>query len=215
MLFRSLDEIEKAHPDVFNVLLQVLDDGRLTDNKGRTVDFKNTILIMTSNVGSDIIQGYMDRLPAVGQPGADPAEEMRAIATRRELLDECKEKVMDVLKTTVRPEFLNRIDEIIMFDPLTQNDIREILHIQMKQLQNRLSEEGVTIEFTKAFEDQMVTAGYDPAYGARPIKRLMQRELVNQLAKAILAGTVHKDSVIEVDVAGGQIVLNDRKSSNG
>ena len=206
-----LDEIEKAHPDVFNVLLQVLDDGRLTDNKGRTVDFKNTILIMTSNVGSDIIQGYMDRLPAVGKPGADPAEEMRAIATRRELLDECKEKVMDVLKTTVRPEFLNRIDEIIMFDPLTQNDIRDILHIQMKQLQNRLSEEGVTIEFTKAFEDHMVTGGYDPAYGARPIKRLMQRELVNQLAKAILAGTVHKDSVIEVDVVGGQIVLNDKK----
>ena len=206
-----LDEIEKAHPDVFNVLLQVLDDGRLTDNKGRTVDFKNTILIMTSNVGSDIIQGYMDRLPAVGKPGVDPAEEMRAIATRRELLDECKEKVMDVLKTTVRPEFLNRIDEIIMFDPLTQNDIRDILHIQMKQLQNRLSEEGVTIEFTKAFEDHMVTGGYDPAYGARPIKRFMQRELVNQLAKAILAGTVHKDSVIEVDVAGGQIVLNDKQ----
>ena len=206
-----LDEIEKAHPDVFNVLLQVLDDGRLTDNKGRTVDFKNTILIMTSNVGSDIIQGYMDRLPAVGKPGVDPAEEMRAIATRRELLDECKEKVMDALKTTVRPEFLNRIDEIIMFDPLTQNDIRDILHIQMKQLQNRLSEEGVTIEFTKAFEDHMVTGGYDPAYGARPIKRLMQRELVNQLAKAILAGTVHKDSVIEVDVAGGQIVLNDKQ----
>ena len=206
-----LDEIEKAHPDVFNVLLQVLDDGRLTDNKGRTVDFKNTILIMTSNVGSDIIQGYMDRLPAVGQPGADPAGEMRAIATRRELLDECKEKVMDVLKTTVRPEFLNRIDEIIMFDPLTQNDIRDILHIQMKQLQSKLSEEGVTIEFTKAFEDHMVTSGYDPAYGARPIKRLMQRELVNQLAKAILAGTVHKNSVIEVDAVGGQIVLNDKK----
>lgn len=206
-----LDEIEKAHPDVFNVLLQVLDDGRLTDNKGRTVDFKNTILIMTSNVGSDIIQGYMDRLPAVGKPGVDPAEEMRAIATRRELLDECKEKVMDVLKTTVRPEFLNRIDEIIMFDPLSQNDIREILHIQMRQLQNRLADEGVTIEFTKAFEDHMVTTGYDPAYGARPIKRLMQRELVNQLAKAILSGTVHKDSVIEVDAVGGQIVLNNKK----
>jgi len=206
-----LDEIEKAHPDVFNVLLQVLDDGRLTDNKGRTVDFKNTILIMTSNVGSDIIQGYMDRLPSVGRPGAEPAEEMRAIATRRELLDECKNKVMDVLKTTVRPEFLNRIDEIIMFDPLTQNDIREILHIQMRQLQNRLADEGVTIEFTKAFEDHMVTTGYDPAYGARPIKRLMQRELVNQLAKAILSGTVHKDSVIEVDAVGGQIVLNNKK----
>ena len=206
-----LDEIEKAHPDVFNVLLQVLDDGRLTDNKGRTVDFKNTILIMTSNVGSDIIQGYMDRLPSVGRPGAEPAEEMRAIATRRELLDECKNKVMDVLKITVRPEFLNRIDEIIMFDPLTQNDIREILHIQMRQLQNRLADEGVTIEFTKAFEDHMVTTGYDPAYGARPIMRLMQRELVNQLAKAILSGTVHKDSVIEVDAVGGQIVLNNKK----
>ncbi len=202
-----LDEIEKAHPDVFNVLLQVLDDGRLTDNKGRTVDFKNTILIMTSNVGSDIIQGYMDRLPAVGRPGADPAEEMNAVATRRNLLEECKSKVMDVLKATVRPEFLNRIDEIIMFDPLTQNDIRDILHIQMKQLQDKLSEEGVTVRFTKAFEDYMVTGGYDPAYGARPIKRLMQRELVNQLAKAILAGTVHKDSTIEVDAASGQIVL--------
>ena len=163
-----LDEIEKAHPDVFNVLLQVLDDGRLTDNKGRTVDFKNTILIMTSNAGSEIIQGYMERLPQVGLPGADPMEEMKAIARRRETLDECKDKVMDVLKMTVRPEFLNRIDEIIMFDPLTRGDIREILHIQMRQLQDKLSEEGVTIEFTQAFEDWMVEGGYDPAYGARP-----------------------------------------------
>lgn len=206
-----LDEIEKAHPDVFNVLLQVLDDGRLTDNKGRTVDFKNTILIMTSNVGSDIISGYMERLPSVGQPGADPAQEMQAIAKRRELLDACKAQVMDVLKTTVRPEFLNRIDEIIMFDPLTQNDIRDILHIQMKQLQDSLSEEGVSIEFTKVFEDWMVTNGYDPAYGARPIKRLMQRELINLLAKEILSGAVHKDSVIEVDSVGGNIVLHDKK----
>ncbi|MBR1927761.1 MAG: AAA family ATPase, partial [Bacteroidales bacterium] len=205
-----LDEIEKAHPDVFNVLLQVLDDGRLTDNKGRTVDFKNTILIMTSNAGSEIIQGYMERLPQVGLPGADPMEEMKAIARRRETLDECKDKVMDVLKMTVRPEFLNRIDEIIMFDPLTRGDIREILHIQMRQLQDKLSEEGVTIEFTQAFEDWMVEGGYDPAYGARPIKRLMQRELVNQLAKEILAGRVHKDSTIEVDSAGGSIVLRDK-----
>ena len=202
-----LDEIEKAHPDVFNVLLQVLDDGRLTDNKGRTVDFKNTILIMTSNVGSDIISNYMERLPSVGDPGSDPAEEMKAIAKRRELLDECKEKVTEVLKMTVRPEFLNRIDEIIMFDPLTRNDIRDILHIQMKQLQDRLSEEGVTLEFTQAFEDWMVTNGYDPAYGARPVKRLMQRELVNQLAKAILDGTVHRDSAITVDAEEGRIVL--------
>ena len=206
-----LDEIEKAHPDVFNVLLQVLDDGRLTDNKGRTVDFKNTILIMTSNAGSGIIQSYMDRLPSVGQPGADPAEEMKAIARRRDMLDECRDKVIDELKTIVRPEFLNRIDEIIMFEPLTRNDIRDILHIQMAQLKEKLAAEDVSIEFTPAFEDFMVTAGYDPAYGARPVKRVLQRELVNLLAKAILSGTVHKDSVIEVDAADGQIVLKDKK----
>ena len=206
-----LDEIEKAHPDVFNVLLQVLDDGRLTDNKGRTVDFKNTILIMTSNIGSDIIQGYMEKLPAVGRPGTAPEEEMRAIARRRELLSACKEKVMEVLKLSVRPEFLNRIDEILMFDPLTQNDLRDILHIQMKGLQAKLSDEGVDIRFTPAFEDFMVETGYDPAYGARPIKRLLQRDLVNQLASAILAGTVHRDSVIEVDVVGGQVILREGK----
>ena len=206
-----LDEIEKAHPDVFNVLLQVLDDGRLTDNKGRTVDFKNTILIMTSNAGSGIIQSYMDRLPSVGLPGADPAEEMKAIARRRDMLDECRDKVIDELKTIVRPEFLNRIDEIIMFEPLTRNDIRDILHIQMAQLKEKLAAEDVSIEFTPAFEDFMVTAGYDPAYGARPVKRVLQRELVNLLAKAILSGTVHKDSVIEVDAVDGQIVLKDEK----
>ncbi len=206
-----LDEIEKAHPDVFNVLLQVLDDGRLTDNKGRTVDFKNTILIMTSNAGSGIIQSYMDRLPSVGLPGADPAEEMKAIARRRDMVDECRDKVIDELKTIVRPEFLNRIDEIIMFEPLTRNDIRDILHIQMAQLKEKLAAEDVSIEFTPAFEDFMVTAGYDPAYGARPVKRVLQRELVNLLAKAILSGTVHKDSVIEVDAVDGQIVLKDKK----
>ena len=196
-----LDEIEKAHPDVFNVLLQVLDDGRLTDNKGRTVDFKNTILIMTSNAGAEIIQSYMERLPEVN--GLD----MQAIATRRNLLDECKEKVLDVLKATVRPEFLNRIDEIIMFDPLTKADIRDILHIQEEDLQRKLSENGITLSFTPAFEDHMVSGGYDPAYGARPIKRLMQRELVNLLAKAILDGSVHKDSVITVDAAGGEVLV--------
>jgi ATP-dependent Clp protease ATP-binding subunit ClpB len=205
-----LDEIEKAHPDVFNVLLQVLDDGRLTDNKGRTADFKNTILIMTSNVGSNIIQDYMEKLPDMGFPGADPIEEAKAIAKRREQLNECKGHVMEILKQTVRPEFLNRIDEIILFDPLTRNDIRDILHIQMKQLQERLAEDNVSIEFTQAFEDWMVTKGYEPAYGARPIKRLLQRELINQLATAILNGTVHKDSVIQVDAAGGRIVLRDK-----
>lgn len=205
-----LDEIEKAHPDVFNVLLQVLDDGRLTDNKGRTVDFKNTILIMTSNVGSNIIQDYMEKLLDMGHPGTGPVEEAKAIAKRRELLDECRDHVMEILKQTVRPEFLNRIDEIILFDPLTRNDIRDILHIQMKQLQEKLAEDNVSIEFTQAFQDWMVTKGYEPAYGARPIKRLLQRELTNQLATAILNGTVHKDSVIQVDAAGGQIVLQDK-----
>ena len=159
-----LDEIEKAHPDVFNVLLQVLDDGRLTDNKGRTVDFKNTLLIMTSNAGDDILQ-------------------------------------------TFRPEFLNRIDEIIRFDSLTKDDIRAILHIQMDVLQKQLEPNGVTLSFTPAFEDFMVEQGYDPAFGARPIKRVMQRELVNLLAKAILDGTVHRDSTITVDASGGKIVL--------
>ena len=205
-----LDEIEKAHPDVFNILLQVLDDGRLTDNKGRTVDFKNTIIIMTSNVGSDIIQSYMEKLPEVGKKGEAPAEAAAAIAKRNQMLGECKGKILELLRQTIRPEFLNRIDEIIMFEPLTKNDIRDILHIQMKQLQSKLSEDGVEISFTPAFEDYMTDMGYDPAFGARPIKRVMQRELVNQLAKAILDGTVHRDSVIEADVAGGEIVLRNK-----
>ena len=205
-----LDEIEKAHPDVFNILLQVLDDGRLTDNKGRTVDFKNTIIIMTSNVGSDIIQNYMDRLPEVGAKGMDSSAEASAMTKRSEMLEECKGKILDVLKQTIRPEFLNRIDEIIMFEPLTRNDIRDILHIQMAALKHKLSEDGVEISFTEAFEDYMTDKGYDPAFGARPIKRVMQRELVNKLAKAILDGTVHKDSVVEADVADGEIVLRNR-----
>lgn len=205
-----LDEIEKAHPDVFNILLQVLDDGRLTDNKGRTVDFKNTIIIMTSNVGSDIIQNYMDRLPEVGAKGMEPSAEASAMTKRSEMLEECKGKILDVLKQTIRPEFLNRIDEIIMFEPLTRNDIRDILHIQMAALKHKLSEDGVEISFTDAFEDYMTDKGYDPAFGARPIKRVMQRELVNKLAKAILDGTVHKDSVVEADVADGEIVLRNR-----
>ena len=206
-----LDEIEKAHPDVFNILLQVLDDGRLTDNKGRTVDFKNTILIMTSNVGAEVIQSYMDRLPAVGVKGADPSAEKAAREKRDEMLLECKKDVLDILKKTVRPEFLNRIDEIIMFEPLSQKDIREILHLQMNDLKKKLEQNGVTITFTEGFVDYMSTKGYEPAYGARPIKRLMQKELVNLLAKAILDGHVHRDSVIEVDVKDGQIVVNDKK----
>lgn len=208
-----LDEIEKAHPDVFNILLQVLDDGRLTDNKGRTVDFKNTIIIMTSNVGSDILQSYMEKLPEVGRKGETPAQQAADVAKRTQMLEECKGKILELLRQTIRPEFLNRIDEIIMFEPLTKNDIRDILHIQMKDLQNKLSADGVEIEFTQAFEDYMTEKGYDPAFGARPVKRVMQRELVNLLAKAILEGTVHKDSVIEADVAGNEIVLHNKPVS--
>ena len=201
-----LDEIEKAHPDVFNILLQVLDDGRLTDNKGRTVDFKNTILIMTSNVGADIIQNYMERLPAT--PVIPSESEGRVEESLREkLLAECRSEVLEVLKRTVRPEFLNRIDEVIMFEPLSQTDIRDILRMQMADLQEKLSENGVTIEFTQDFEDYMSTKGYEPAYGARPIKRLMQKELINLLAKAILDGHVNRDSAIKVTIKDGQIVI--------
>ena len=205
-----LDEIEKAHPDVFNILLQVLDDGRLTDNKGRTVDFKNTILIMTSNVGADVIQSYMEKLPVVGLKDSDPAAEKAAQEKRADMLLQCRKDVLDILKQTVRPEFLNRIDEIIMFEPLSQKDIREILHLQMNDLKKKLAENGVSVSFTKEFEDYMTTKGYEPAYGARPIKRLMQRELVNLLAKAILDGSVHRDSDIEVSVRDGQITVADR-----
>ena len=211
-----LDEIEKAHPDVFNILLQVLDDGRLTDNKGRTVDFKNTILIMTSNVGADIIQSYMERLasdlilPDGAEPNENPLGES-AEPARQRILDECRNEVLEVLKRTVRPEFLNRIDEVIMFEPLSQTDIRDILRMQIADLQEKLSENGVALEFTKEFEDYMSTKGYEPAYGARPIKRLMQKELVNLLAKAILDGHVHRDSIIQVSVNDGQIVLSDAR----
>ena len=193
-----LDEIEKAHPDVFNILLQVLDDGRLTDNKGRTVDFKNTILIMTSNVGADIIQGFMEHLPVEGDD-------------RQKMLADCRGEVLEILKRTVRPEFLNRIDEVIMFEPLSQSDIREILNIQMKDLQEKLAENGVSISFSKDFEVYMSTKGYEPAYGARPIKRLMQKELVNLLAKRILDGQVKRDADILVDIRDGEIFITESK----
>ena len=191
-----LDEIEKAHPDVFNILLQVLDDGRLTDNKGRTVDFKNTILIMTSNVGADIIQGFMEHLPVEGEE-------------RQKMLADCREEVLEVLKRTVRPEFLNRIDEVIMFEPLSQTDIRDILRMQMADLQEKLGENGVSVSFSPEFEDYMSTKGYEPAYGARPIKRLMQKELVNLLAKNILDGHVRRDSDILVDIRDGKIFITE------
>ena len=161
-----LDEIEKAHPDVFNVLLQVLDDGRLTDNKGRTVDFKNTILIMTSNLKEED------------------------------------------LKAAMRPEFLNRIDEIVVFDKLSKDNIREIVHIQMDILQKKLQDDNVELAYTKAFEDYMVDEGYSPEYGARPVKRLIQRELVNKLASEILQGSIRKDSRITADAKDGKVLLS-------
>ena len=163
-----LDEIEKAHPDIFNVLLQVLDDGRLTDNKGRTVDFRNTILIMTSNLKEE------------------------------------------ELRMRMRPEFINRIDEIVTFNALSKEDIRKIVRIQMKDLQDKLAEDNVQLSFTKAFEDDMVENGYDPEYGARPVKRLIQRELVNQISRSILEGQITRDSVIEVDVQDGRTVIRNR-----
>ena len=200
-----LDEIEKAHPDVLNILLQVLDDGRLTDNKGRTVEFKNTILLMPSNVGADIIQSYMEKLCAIPSETEGRVEE----SSRTRLLADCREEVMEVLKRTVRPEFLNRIDEVIMFEPLSQTDIRDILRMQISDLQEKLAENGVRISFSQEFEDYMSTKGYEPAYGARPIKRLMQKELVNLLAKSILDGHVHRDSEILVDVRDGQISISE------
>ena len=163
-----LDEIEKAHPDVFNVLLQVLDDGRLTDNKGRTVDFKNTILIMTSNLKEED------------------------------------------LKAAMRPEFLNRIDEIVVFDQLSKDDIRQIVHIQMDILQKKLQDDNVELGYTKDFEDYMVEEGYSPEYGARPVKRLIQRELVNKLASEILQGNIRRDSRITADARDGKVVLSNK-----
>ena len=200
-----LDEIEKAHPDVFNILLQVLDDGRLTDNKGRTVDFKNTILIMTSNVGAEIIQSYMEKLLVIPSEAEGRVED----SSRARLLADCRDEVMEVLKRTVRPEFLNRIDEVIMFEPLSQTDIRDILKMQVAGLQEKLAVNGVRISFSQEFEDYMSTKGYEHAYGARPIKRLMQKELVNLLAKSILDGHVSRDSEILVDVRDGQIIIGE------
>ena len=184
------DEIEKAHPDVFNVLLQVLDDGRLTDGKGRTVNFKNTILIMTSNVGSDIIQDYMLKINDVNKEQA---------------LEDCKGAVMEVLKRSVRPEFLNRIDEVIMFEPLTPDNIRGILMLQIRQIQELLAEKGIELTFTDEALEYLASKGYDIAYGARPIKRLLQKELINELATQIIGGKVSGDGKIKVGFSDGKL----------
>ncbi|MBE6225485.1 MAG: AAA family ATPase [Bacteroidales bacterium] len=190
------DEIEKAHPDVFNILLQVLDDGRLTDGKGRTVNFKNTILIMTSNAGSEIIQQYMSRLHS------DQSEN-----EKDELLAECKNNVLDVLRRSVRPEFLNRIDEVIMFEPLNKEDILGILQLQINQIASLLREKGIELEFTPAAMEYLSSKGYDIAYGARPIKRLLQKELINELATKIISGEIARDGHIEIDCAEEKLIF--------
>lgn len=180
-----LDEIEKAHPDVFNILLQVLDEGRLTDNKGRVANFKNTIIIMTTNIGSSIIQESFEKITDENY---------------FEVLESTKEEVLGLLKKSVRPEFINRIDEIIMFRPLTKGDIRKIVEIQFKQVQKRLKESGIKLNITDNALDRLAKLGFDPQFGARPLKRVIQREILNELSKQILSGKVNKDSEIFVEL---------------
>ena len=180
-----LDEIEKAHPDVFNILLQVLDEGRLTDNKGRVANFKNTIIIMTTNIGSHLIQENFEKINDENY---------------FDVIEDTKEEVLALLKKSVRPEFINRIDEIIMFRPLTQSDIRKIVDIQVNLIEKRLLEAGVRIEVSDAARARLAKLGFDPQFGARPLKRVIQREILNELSKQILSGKVQKDSVIFIDI---------------
>lgn len=188
-----LDEIEKAHPDVFNILLQVLDDGRLTDNKGRMANFKNTIIIMTSNIGSHLIQEKF---------------ELYNDANKEELMAEAKVNVMDLLKRTIRPEFLNRIDDVIMFTPLTREDVRSIVNIQLKDIKSKLLEQGISFAVTEDALDWLAQLGYDPQYGARPLKRVLQRKILNELSKEILSGSIKKDASIELTLdAKNQLVF--------
>jgi ATP-dependent Clp protease ATP-binding subunit ClpB len=187
-----LDEIEKAHPDVWNVLLQVLDDGRLTDNKGRVVNFKNTIIIMTSNIGSHLIQEAFENVQE-----ADLED-----ATRR-----AKVEVMNLLRQTIRPEFLNRVDEIIMFQPLLKSEIRKIIIIQLNNLKKLVATNGIELQFSDYAIDYLAENGFDPQFGARPLKRLIQKEIVNQLSKRILAGDIDKARPVIVDVFDGVVVF--------
>ncbi len=190
------DEIEKAHPDVFNILLQVLDDGRLTDNKGRTVNFKNTIIIMTSNMGSSMIQ---QKFEAIANKNAEE---------RARIIDETKNDVLDMLKKTIRPEFLNRIDDIIMFQPLTQPQIEQIVRLQVNGIQNLLKDQDVTLDVSNAAVKLVAQAGFDPEFGARPVKRALQRMLLNDLSKALLAGTVDKTKPIHVDAEDDHLTFH-------
>lgn len=187
-----LDEIEKAHPDVFNILLQVLDDGRLTDNKGRVVNFKNTIIIMTSNLGSHIIQSNFD----------DISEK-----NREEVVENTKREVVELLRQSLRPEFLNRVDEIIMFQPLLKTEIKEIIRIQLNDLRQQMLRNGVILEFTEYALEYLAENGFDPQFGARPLKRLIQKQIVNQLSKKLIAGSIDKSKPVLVDVFDGTVVF--------
>ena len=191
-----LDEIEKAHSGVFNILLQVLDDGRLTDNKGRTVDFRNTIIIMTSNMGSHLIQEHFGAASAQG--GAVP----------REVVERTRRDVVDLLKQQLKPEFVNRIDEIVMFEPLTEEDIRRIVDMQMHAIAKMLSHNGISLNYTTAARDWIAHTGYDAMFGARPVKRTIQREVVNELSKRILAGDVNREKPIEIDAVNQRLVFS-------
>jgi ATP-dependent Clp protease ATP-binding subunit ClpB len=187
-----LDEIEKAHPDVWNILLQVLDDGRLTDNKGRVVNFKNTIIIMTSNMGSDIIQENF----------ADVTEK-----NKEQVVERTKVEVMARLRETIRPEFLNRVDEIILFQPLMKSDIRGIIRIQLDGLKKLVGQNGIQLKFSDYLLDYLAENGFDPQFGARPLKRLIQKEIVNKLSKKILSGDIDKTHPVLVDVFDGVVVF--------
>ncbi len=191
-----LDEIEKAHPDVWNVLLQVLDDGRLTDNKGRVVNFKNTIIIMTSNIGSHIIQ---ERFEGVADYDLEDAAEKARV------------EVMQLLRQTIRPEFLNRVDEIIMFQPLRKDEIKDIIKIQLEHLKSLIADSGINLQFSDYAVDYLAEYGYDPQYGARPLKRLIQKQIVNQLSKRILAGDIDKSKPVLVDVFDGLVVFRNEE----
>lgn len=190
-----LDEIEKAHPDVFNILLQVLDDGRLTDNKGRVVNFKNTIIIMTSNMGSQVIQDNFENIND---------------ANREEVVDRTKEEVMTLLKQTIRPEFLNRVDEVIMFQPLMRAEIKGIINIQLQHLKAMLARNGMILEFSDYALEYLAAQGYDPQFGARPLKRLIQKEIINLLSKQILAGDIDKSKPVLIDVFDGVVVIRNK-----
>jgi ATP-dependent Clp protease ATP-binding subunit ClpB len=190
-----LDEIEKAHPDVFNILLQVLDDGRLTDNKGRVVNFRNTIIIMTSNMGSQLIQENLKNI----------SEQNREAVT-----EQTRRQVMELLRKTIRPEFLNRVDEIIMFTPLTHEEIREIVKLQIERIREMMKEKDIDIIVDDEALEWIAKVGFDPVYGARPIKRVIQRELVNELSKEIIAGTIDKDTVIHVSVKDDHLVFTNQ-----